>query len=429
MKTITAFQQYRVIPCKLILGKRLSQCLNPALPAGVHIKALEVYDCIFEALGSEKLPGNFFQVAFGLLPFFEHCATSTKPNFLDIFERHIVPISMYLGQCLPALLCSLLPGLDENSSEYFETVFGLIRKIEANFSREIFLESLISVFSSNPNQRGNVLTFIIQRSSQEQPHIFDLKSSKDRDLFLSFISVGVEDSNLIVIRGCMDVVIEKVAIPSDTAEFSQFQSEVIQTMLLVLTRKDMSLSRRFLSWIGVETRNEFNFVTDSLNVIIKKSQYDVVRLAQLFKILTCILDNAKISEFILPKIVWDLICVTKKHEDTMLKPANQFFELADLMIIWSRLLSEAEKSQSAETIAILSFALQNLKIIEHSVIATGILPISSLLIKKFGTYDLDVKLHVCQFIQTVNRAIVKLDCSFGNILSFINVNRPFYSIS
>jgi hypothetical protein len=30
---------------------RLSQCLNPALPSGVHQKALEVYGYIFQAIG------------------------------------------------------------------------------------------------------------------------------------------------------------------------------------------------------------------------------------------------------------------------------------------------------------------------------------------------------------------------------------------
>ena len=36
------------IPKKIILSKRLAQTLNPALPAGAHQKALEVYSLIFE---------------------------------------------------------------------------------------------------------------------------------------------------------------------------------------------------------------------------------------------------------------------------------------------------------------------------------------------------------------------------------------------
>lgn len=36
-----------VVPHKLLVSKRLAQCLNPSLPSGVHQKALEVYTYIF----------------------------------------------------------------------------------------------------------------------------------------------------------------------------------------------------------------------------------------------------------------------------------------------------------------------------------------------------------------------------------------------
>lgn len=46
VKTLNSFN-YPYIPEKYIVNKRLSQCMNPNLPAGVHQKALEVYDIIF----------------------------------------------------------------------------------------------------------------------------------------------------------------------------------------------------------------------------------------------------------------------------------------------------------------------------------------------------------------------------------------------
>ena len=35
------------LPRKNLISKRLAQCLNPALPSGVHQKTLEVYSLIF----------------------------------------------------------------------------------------------------------------------------------------------------------------------------------------------------------------------------------------------------------------------------------------------------------------------------------------------------------------------------------------------
>jgi hypothetical protein len=39
------------IPRRLVVSKRLAQCLNPALPSGVHQRALEVYAYIFSIIG------------------------------------------------------------------------------------------------------------------------------------------------------------------------------------------------------------------------------------------------------------------------------------------------------------------------------------------------------------------------------------------
>jgi Dopey, N-terminal len=43
--------QFKEIPRKVIVAKRLSQCLNPALPTGVHQRALDVYAHILGVIG------------------------------------------------------------------------------------------------------------------------------------------------------------------------------------------------------------------------------------------------------------------------------------------------------------------------------------------------------------------------------------------
>lgn len=48
--------QFKEIPRKLIVAKRLAQCLNPALPTGVHQRALDVYTHILAVLGVSRLP-------------------------------------------------------------------------------------------------------------------------------------------------------------------------------------------------------------------------------------------------------------------------------------------------------------------------------------------------------------------------------------
>lgn len=55
LQTFQAYMQFKEIPRKLVVAKRLSQCLNPALPTGVHQRALDVYSHILAVLGVSHL--------------------------------------------------------------------------------------------------------------------------------------------------------------------------------------------------------------------------------------------------------------------------------------------------------------------------------------------------------------------------------------
>lgn len=52
---LQGFPQYQVVPHKLTVAKRLSQCLNPALPTGVHQRALDVYTHILTTIGVSRI--------------------------------------------------------------------------------------------------------------------------------------------------------------------------------------------------------------------------------------------------------------------------------------------------------------------------------------------------------------------------------------
>jgi hypothetical protein len=210
------------------------------------MKALEVYDCIFAALGEDKLSDSFYHIAPGLLPFFEYCATSTKPYYIELLEKHVIPICVRMSQSLPALLNSLLHGLDENCIENHDKIYKLIYEIESQFDRTIFLEACVAIFASSLDQRVGIIMYFSNRISQSTSTLFDLTQDKDQDIFLSFLSIGIDDKNLVVIRGCLDIVIATINLSDDKCCGVNYKVRVLQSTLRVLTRKDMSLSRRFL---------------------------------------------------------------------------------------------------------------------------------------------------------------------------------------
>lgn len=54
VQTFQSYMQFKEIPRKLVVSKRLAQCLNPALPTGVHQRALDVYTHILSVLGVRR---------------------------------------------------------------------------------------------------------------------------------------------------------------------------------------------------------------------------------------------------------------------------------------------------------------------------------------------------------------------------------------
>lgn len=46
------------VPSRLLMGRRLAQCLNAALPSGVHLEALETYELLFHRIGVRRCSVN-----------------------------------------------------------------------------------------------------------------------------------------------------------------------------------------------------------------------------------------------------------------------------------------------------------------------------------------------------------------------------------
>ena len=122
-QVLNSYSKFVVIPRKLMIGKRLSQCMHPALPSGVHLKALETYNLIFERIGKKHLSQDLFIYSVGLFPLMSHSAMSVKPLLMKLYEEHFLPLGVALVPSLPGLLLGLLPGIEEGS-DYTER-YGL----------------------------------------------------------------------------------------------------------------------------------------------------------------------------------------------------------------------------------------------------------------------------------------------------------------
>jgi len=72
--------QFKEVPRKVVVAKRLSQCLNPALPTGVHQRALDVYAHILGIIGVRFLfiLGELYSVSLSRMACVETCSCGRR---------------------------------------------------------------------------------------------------------------------------------------------------------------------------------------------------------------------------------------------------------------------------------------------------------------------------------------------------------------
>ena len=165
LKAFQTFSQYKEIPHKLIVAKRLSQCLNPALPTGVHQKALEMYDKVFTIIGIDGLKADLQMWSSGLFPFFQYAATSVRQSVLDIYKTHYFPLKHHLRPVMKAFTLAILPGLEEETGEYFDEVLEMLDYLNGVLSPQFFLQNIWLILITSPSSRIPALNYLCKRIS------------------------------------------------------------------------------------------------------------------------------------------------------------------------------------------------------------------------------------------------------------------------
>ncbi|KDN49150.1 hypothetical protein RSAG8_02503, partial [Rhizoctonia solani AG-8 WAC10335] len=146
LKAFQSYMQFKEIPRKLVVAKRLAQCLNPALPNGVHQRALDVYAHLLAVLGLDGLKHDLLLWSSGLFPFFEYAATSVKPALLNLYDTHFLPLGNSLRPATRALILALLPGLEEEAGEFFDKVLALLDRLSGKPpARTVLMRAAIGV--------------------------------------------------------------------------------------------------------------------------------------------------------------------------------------------------------------------------------------------------------------------------------------------
>ncbi|KAM0717584.1 hypothetical protein Q7P37_007436 [Cladosporium fusiforme] len=269
------------LPHSTGVASKLAQCLNPALPSGVHQKALEVYAYIFATFGREYVSEHLHDFMPGLSGVLSFASLSTRPGLYDLLQNYIVRLDPnVLRPILKSLVLSILPALEDETSEDFEQALSILSKLERVFSSHqdeghqpsesggYFWQCLFLATITSPSRRQGALNYL----SRHLPNFGGIKSSQpsngdhttrlspiaeaalmpESGLLIRAFACGLSDAQPLILRGFLDLLVTHLPLSSLVLQERVSQSDfdrLTTAALNVLLRRDMSLNRRVWSWL------------------------------------------------------------------------------------------------------------------------------------------------------------------------------------
>ncbi|VEU21225.1 DEKNAAC102146 [Brettanomyces naardenensis] len=373
------------VPHEFQMSKTLAQCISPKLPGGVHLKTIEVYRAIFDILGSDQLSSQVQLWVPGLLPLMSYASISVKPDLIALYTNYLCQIDPeFLRAIFKPILLSLFPALDDTTSEFFDSILGLVDTLKKQLDNDIhFWQCVFLCIITSSDKRTGAMEFCFKKlpnfnteeKEDKQPQSAEavLKSlpqdardcvTPESGLLIRAFCEGLKDENLFVQRGFFDLLLSKLLLRSDTFQYLASEND---RQLLILSasetvlRRDMSLNRRLWNWIlGPESTSAMTPVTPSTTATaqqgepefpISRSEYfekyglkyfsaaifaliDGTALSEpvykqnieACRVAVAIMDRWEIGQLIIPKILIPLLKAVKNVSEN--NSAEEFEELS-----------------------------------------------------------------------------------------------------
>ncbi|KAM3934613.1 protein DOP1B [Leptodactylus fuscus] len=264
-KALQSNLKYCLLPRRLIISKRLAQCLHPALPSGVHLKALETYEIIFKIIGTKWLSRDLFLYSSGLFPLLSHAAMSVKPLLLGLYETYFLPLQRSLLPSLQAFITGLLPGLEEGS-EIYDRTDVLLQKLSMVIGPEVFYSSLWGSVLVSSSIRLPASLFVVSHINRDvSANAQSYMLGNDKQLAIKSLCVSVMDSNVLVQRNTLEILLFffpfHTCLDSGDCLVSLSRRDLIHVLscaIQTVLRRDMSLNRRLFAWLlGSDIKGSF----------------------------------------------------------------------------------------------------------------------------------------------------------------------------
>lgn len=411
----------------------------------------------------------------GLAPVLSFASLTVRPNLLSLLDAHILPLGASLRPPLKSIILCLLPGLEDEGSEDFEQVLQLLNKFRValrnqapeedgsdDASRDSFFWQCFFLCTiTNSSWRQGALAFL----TRELPKFGNTGStgtidgrkghtlssldpdaraalSPEPGLLIRCLAAGLSDSQLLVQRGFLDLIVTHLPLNSVVLQHSVPESDLDRLVFAavgVVSRRDMGLNRRLWTWLlGPESKTEHEAEAQSLNdmqspssdktsdhaayfanyglraltrslmVLFNTRSAAALDHAKPFRLCLSLMDRWEVGGLLIPDIFIPALrsalvfskSAQKPDADEVIKSASNFFDGVESGLIWAKFNQlgaqsfkpDAQPIESRlQDLELCSFIMSRFNIREEEMIAQHI-PYSALfLVVLVRTHDRQTK--------------------------------------
>ena len=279
---------------KRLLSKRLAQALNPECPSGLHEIALEVYEVILKNImnrHNNMLMDNLYLYAYGLFPFFPNASMQNKKKIIDDI---VYPIFLKLNReelklCLPGLLSSLIPGLDDNNDQttqlIYKTFDSLISQNNGQMERDFYGVYWMLLLRCQ-HLRTSGIKYLLEKNTKYEEFI-KLEEDKKKEIIekqypninttvVNSLCEIVKDKDIPTVRNGMDFILSRLPLTKEKNMINDdAKINLIISVLNLLIKNEYSTIRRLKCWIlGIANEDDEIFYNSEdmkyrMNLVIK----------------------------------------------------------------------------------------------------------------------------------------------------------------
>jgi hypothetical protein len=160
---------------------------------------------------------------------------AVKPQVIRVYKDYYIPLKHRLHPCIKGLVLALLPDLEEESNEHFQSVIELMDDLQASIgSAAVFYKAIFLAVLTSPQQRLAAVNYLLKRFPELQTRrgnyeLFmsiklktcatDVNSylgdQDGVDIAINALSAALADSNMLVQRGILDILLGKLPISNE----------------------------------------------------------------------------------------------------------------------------------------------------------------------------------------------------------------------